>query len=358
MQQQKQDYYPAFCYYIFMIIQENIPLKDYTTFRIGGPARYFVEISTIDELQKAVSFAKEKSLSVFILGGGSNMLVSDNGFSGVVIKISIMGKELHEQDSERVEVIAGAGEEWDAFVGYTVSENLHGLENLSLIPGNVGAAPVQNIGAYGTEVKNTISWVEVFNTETYSLEKFTNTECLFEYRDSYFKKPEGKKYVITRVAFVLTRNGSLSTDYKDVRDYIAAHASTDLSLQKVRDIIIAIRIKKLPDVKLVGTAGSFFKNPIIPIAQYQILLETYPDMPRYVVNVELVKIPAAWILDNLCGFKGYRDGEVGVYQNQALVLVNFGGGTATQISKLAEKMIACVKEKTNIVLEKEVQIIL
>ncbi|MES2437238.1 MAG: UDP-N-acetylmuramate dehydrogenase [Patescibacteria group bacterium] len=340
-----------------MTIQENILLKEHTTFHIGGAATYFVEVSTIDELQKAVSFAKEKKLKIFILGGGSNVLVSDSGFEGLVIKIVIKGRELKELGEGKVEVVAGAGEEWDAFVGFVVDQNLFGLENLSYIPGSVGATPVQNIGAYGSEVKDTISWVEVFNSESNELEKFTNEQCKFAYRDSYFKKSEGKKYIIIRVAFLLSRNGKLSTDYKDVKDYIATNNIFDLTLQKVREIITAIRIKKLPDVKLIGTAGSFFKNPIVPIQHYKDLLELYPTMPHYVLDTETVKVPAAWILDNLCGFKGYRDGEVGVYQNQALVLVNFGGGNADQVAELAEKMIACVKEKTKIVLEKEVQYI-
>ncbi len=212
-----------------MTIQENILLKEHTTFKIGGPAQYFVEIFTIDELQKAVSIAKEKSLPIFILGGGSNILVADSGFQGLVIKICIKGKEMRELSNEKVEVIVGAGEDWDSFVGYTVEHNLFGLENLSYIPGSVGATPVQNIGAYGTEVKDTISWVEVFNTEKNSIEKFSNKECLFDYRDSYFKKTEGKKYIIIRVAFLLSRHGTLSIDYKDVRDYIAANNLSDLT---------------------------------------------------------------------------------------------------------------------------------
>lgn len=350
-----------------MNVQENIPLKDFTTFRIGGSARYFAVVISIEELKEAAAYAKERSLPIFVLGGGSNILVSDQGFPGLVIKIKIQGIESKEVDHNKVEVIAGAGEDWDQFVGNMVEHGLYGIENLSLIPGSVGAAPVQNIGAYGVEAKDTLSWVEVFNIETGEIEKLTNVQCAFTYRDSIFKKPEGKKYIITRVAFLLSKEGKLSTAYKDVAEYIKNNNVIDLTLQKIRDIVIDIRTKKLPDVKEIGTAGSFFKNPIIPKSTFEELLKQYPELPGYVVVSSpafpkegvggVYKIPAAFLLDKLCGFKGYRDGNVGVYKTQALVLVNFNGATAKEIFSLSEKMIACVKEKTNIILEREVQLI-
>ncbi len=361
-----------------MKIQQHIPLNTHTTFRIGGRANYFVEITTIQELKEAVDFAHKNNLTIFVLGGGSNVLISDKGFPGLVIKIELKGIEVKEEErknnkEEKTEVISAAGEVWDDFVKYTVEKGLFGLENLSLIPGSVGAAPVQNIGAYGSEVKETISWVEAFDTETQKIKTFSNQECEFKYRDSVFKKPEYKKYIITRVAFSLNTAGKLNTEYRDVKNYIVEHAIpvSELSLQKVRDIVVDIRTKKLPDVKEVGTAGSFFKNPIIPKSHYEELQKQYPNIPGYPAEVtpsrferesrplgpEGVKVPAAWMLDNLCGFKGFRDGEVGVYKNQALVLVNFGSATFEQVNSLADKMIECVKEKTNIVLEKEVQII-
>ncbi len=342
-----------------MTITENILLKDHTTFRIGGPARYFVVVKSVEELREAITFAQEKNLAYFVLGGGSNVLISDAGFSGLVIKNEIMGIQENILDTNTTEIIVGAGENWDAFVAYAVSHGLYGIENLSLIPGTVGAAPVQNIGAYGVEIKDTIQWVEVFDAQENMIKKFTNQECEFEYRDSVFKKVEYKKYIITRVCFLLKKNGVVRADYKDIANYIESHALniSELSLKLMREIVIDIRTNKLPDVKAVGTAGSFFKNPIISQEKYNELKIKYQDMPSFPAANNNVKIPAAWLLDKLCGFKGYRDGDVGVYQNQALVLVNFGNASAQDILSLAEKMIACVKEKTGIELEKEVQII-
>jgi UDP-N-acetylmuramate dehydrogenase len=341
-------------------IQEHISLKDLTTFKIGGEARFFATVHSIDELKGALAWAKEKHLEIFVLGGGSNILMGDKGWDGLVIKIEIKGIELKGN-----ELVGGAGENWDSFVGYAVEHGLYGIENLSLIPGSVGATPVQNIGAYGVEVKDTISWVESINSETGELKIFNNNECGFAYRDSFFKKPEGKKYIITRVAFNLKKEGILSTEYRDIKKYIEENKILDLTLQKIRDIVIDIRTKKLPDVRIIGTAGSFFKNPIISLSDYQNLLTRYPDLPGYSqksafagATADTIKIPAAWMLDNLCGFKGYKEGDVGVYKNQALVLVNFGNAKAQDIFDLSEKMIACVKEKTNIILEREVQMIL
>jgi len=343
-----------------MIVQENISLAEYTTFRIGGPARYFAVVKDIEELEEAVVFAREKNTKLFALGGGSNILVSDTGIDCLVIKLEITGVDFIEKDPQRGEweVIAGAGENWDVFVAQTVERGLGGLENLSLIPGTVGAAPVQNIGAYGAEVANTISWVDVYNTETGDLETLGNPECDFAYRNSIFKKPEVKKYIITRVAFKLSSKAKLNTQYKDIQNYITNHDlnKDQLTIKDVRNIVIDIRTNKLPDVTKIGTAGSFFKNPIIEKNLYEKLGEKYTDMPHFQTpDPEKVKVPAAWLLDKLCGFKGYKKGDIGVYQNQALVLVNTGKGTAEEIKALAQQMIDCVKEKTGITLEREVE---
>lgn len=340
-----------------MTISENITLADKTTFRIGGEARFFCVATSVDDVIEAVEFAREKSLPIFVLGGGSNVLVADEGFPGLVIKIEITGIEENDR-GEEVELIIGAGVDWDECVAFAVSKKLSGLENLSLIPGTVGAAPVQNIGAYGAEVKDTISWVEAVDSTTGDVETISNDECQFSYRDSMFKT-SGKKYIITKVAFRLKKNTALNTEYKDIKNYITQHGISEeqLSIELIRGIVIEIRKNKLPDVSVVGTAGSFFKNPIISKANYSDLLLQYPDMPHYAVDDDRVKIPAGWILDTVCGYKGYRDGEVGVYKNQALVLVNFGNATAQEIKNLSEKMIRDVKEKTKINLETEVQFI-
>jgi UDP-N-acetylmuramate dehydrogenase len=349
---------PCFVF-VFMNIEENISLKEYTTFKIGGNARYFIRIQEIHDLQIAIAFAQGKNLPVFVLGGGSNIVMSDEGFPGLVIKMEIEDVIVNEGKDGKVIVSAGAGVNWDVLVAETVQNNLHGLENLSLIPGTVGAAPVQNIGAYGAEIKNCIEWVEALDQETGVMRHFSNQECEFKYRWSFFKTPEGKKYIITRVGFVLTHNGELNTSYRDITEYIKTNAlsETELNLQKVRDIVVDIRTKKLPSLAEYGTAGSFFKNPIIKKSDYEKLLVQYPLMPHYPAGDNTVKVPAAWILDNLCGFKGYKDGEVGVYKNQALVLVNFGQAKSADIKNLAQKMISCVQEKTNIILEREVEYI-
>jgi UDP-N-acetylmuramate dehydrogenase len=355
-----------------MNIQENISLKEYTTFRIGGPARFFIVVKNIVDLTDALVFAQEKKLPIFILGGGSNILMSDNGFDGLVIKNEIKGISFEEKkDNPEVPegttlVVAGAGEDWDQFVGLTVEKNLFGLETLSLIPGTVGAAPVQNIGAYGSEVKTSVRFVEAMHIDTGELCIFTNAQCDFTYRHSFFKTEEGRKFVITRVGFLLKQHDTPNVSYRDIQKYIEENklTETDVTLQKVREIVIHIRTNKLPSVKDYGTAGSFFKNPIISRIQYEELLAKYPGLPGFSTGSssakameDEIKIPAAWILDNVCGFKGYREGDVGVYKNQALVLVNYGNATEQDIKSLAEKMIACVKEKTNINLEREVEYI-
>ena len=345
-----------------MNIQENVPLAPFTTFRIGGVARFFVQVRSVADVEEAAAFAKGKK--VFILGGGSNLLISDSGFDGLVIKNEIMGvdEESVTASDGRIytRIISGAGESWDSLVEYTVvKKGLYGLENLSLIPGTVGATPVQNIGAYGAEAKDTIEWVEVYNPATKQIERLSNADCKFAYRDSIFKH-ERKGNIILRVAFLLAKNGQLNTEYKDLKNYFATKI-TPPSLCDVRDAVIKIRTDKLPDISKIGTAGSFFKNAMVTREQYQELLKKYPNMPVFSLSAsnsggnEMVKVPVAWILDNVCGFKGVKRGQVGVYQNQALVLVNFGGGTAQQIKDLANEMIASVKEKTGIDISPEVE---
>jgi UDP-N-acetylmuramate dehydrogenase len=245
-----------------MDTQENISLKELTTFKIGGNARFFARIKNISDLEKAITFAHEKNLKIFVLGGGSNILFHDQGFDGLVVKMEIMDVVINGNVGDKVIVSAGAGVEWDLLVAGTVAHRLYGLENLSLIPGTVGAAPVQNIGAYGSEVKNTIEWVEAIDIDTGNVRRFSNHECAFGYRTSFFKTPAGKKYIIARVGFSLTRNGKINTSYRDIAEYIKNNAISDaeLSLQKIRDMVIDIRTKKLPNLKEYGTAGSFFKN--------------------------------------------------------------------------------------------------
>lgn len=320
--------------------------------RVGGPARFFCVVKTIDELERSIYYAKENKLSFFILGGGSNIIVKDKGFNGLVIKIEIKGIEIIEEENNTL-LIASAGEVWDDIVLYSVEKGLYGIENLSAIPGTVGAAPIQNIGAYGVEVCETLQWVEVFNTKEMKMQKISNPECKFRYRSSIFKKEKGKHFIVTRVSFSLKKEGKVKINYKDVREYFRDKNIKNPSLYNVRNAIIAIRSSKLPNLKEVGTVGSFFKNPIINNESFKFLKEKYPDIPSYPVDDSHVKIPLAWILDVICSLKGLKKMHIGLYKNQPLILIHFGGGTAQEIDVFAEEIEEMVREKTKIKIERE-----
>ncbi len=331
-----------------MKIEESVSLAPYTTFRIGGEARFFVEPATIDDLAGAVRFAKEKDLPILVLGEGSNMLIPDSGFAGLVIRPRIVGVALDENGL----LVAGAGEHWDDIVAFSVARNFSGLENLSYIPGTVGAAPVQNIGAYGSEIKNTLAWVEVFDTHTEAARKLTAAECGFGYRESFFKSDAGKKFIITCVAFQLSKDAQPNISYKDLANYFVGKAMPTIA--EVRDAVISIRKAKLPDVAEVGTAGSFFKNPIISEEKYQSLLAEFPGLPSFPAEGSQRKIPLAWILDKALGLNGFREGNVGLYKTQPIAIVNFGGATYLEVKKIAEKITMMVQEKIGINVEWEV----
>lgn len=297
-------------------IQENVSLKEYTTFKTGGTARFFCEVNSIDELKQALTLHKK----FFILGGGSNILMGD--YDGLIIKMNI----------------DNAGRNWDDFVAENIAKGNYGLENLSYIPGTVGAAPVQNIGAYGVEVGDRIEKVHTLNAETLKERIFTKEECEFSYRNSIFKKQ--KEWIITHVEFNFT--DKINTLYKGLENLKTP--------QEIRDTVIKIRKEKLPDWHVLGTAGSFFKNPIVPINSVK-----YPDLPKYPYSDTHEKISLAWILDNVCGLKDFRIGNVGTYKNQALVIVNYGGATAKEVDEFAKKIEGVVLEKTGLVIEREVE---
>jgi UDP-N-acetylmuramate dehydrogenase len=336
-----------------MKILENVLLKEYTTFKIGGPAKFFCIVKNEDDLIEAYNFSKKNKLPVFVLGGGSNILVSDTGYSGLIIKMEMMGIA-HAEDGNTVRVTAMAGENWDKLVEKMVTMGFYGLENLSNIPGTVGAASIQNIGAYGAEVKDSIESVYVLDMQKDEYKTFTNFDCHFDYRNSIFKEELGR-YVILSVTFKLNKEGKLNFNYKDIQEAFAAKRVKEPTLKHMREIIIDIRNRKLPDLKKYGTAGSFFKNVIVSSAKAKELLEKYPEMIVHAVNNKKVKIPLAWILDHVCGFRGVKKGNVGTYQNQALVLVNFGDATAKEIIDLAQKMVDKVYEETGIEIEPEVE---
>lgn len=339
-----------------MEIQHGVSLKDHTTFKTGGNASLFCIVTTREELVETVTYAEMQKIPFYIFGGASNILVSEKGFDGLVIKIAIQGISFNNfPDTVRMSVEAGVS--WDECVEVAVKHGLCGLENLSLIPGTVGAAPIQNIGAYGVEVKDFIESIEVFNIETKSFEILTKEMCQFGYRDSIFKKKEGKKYIVMSAHFLLSRKGVLKTEYKDVHEYFKENGG-EVTLQSLRNAIIAIRTHKLPDVRILGTAGSFFKNPVVKKDVVENLQKDFPLIPMYPIEkVGYVKTSAAFLIDKIANMKGLRDGDVGTYQNQALVLVNYGNATGEDVLAFAQKIQKEVLEKTGITIDLEVQVL-
>jgi len=340
-----------------MQIRENVLLAPFTTFKAGGEARYFDEVTNTDDLEKAVLFARERNAPIFILGGGSNILVSDNGFYGLAIKISLRGIR-RENENDLARVIVSAGEAWDDFVEYAVSNGLHGLENLSGIPGSVGAAPIQNIGAYGVEAGDLIENVSALDSETGAVKNFSGEECDFSYRGSFFKTGAGKKFVILSVTFLLKLKAPLSLGYRGISDYFKDRGirEKDASIKDTRAAVLAIRQSKLPPLEKFGTAGSFFKNPVVSLEKLNDLLRVFPDTPYFTEENGVVKIPAAYLIEK-SGFKGTRRGDAGVYDKHALVLVNLGGAKSADIYALAGEIRCGVFEKTGILLESEVNLV-
>ena len=334
-------------------IQEHEPLSRHTTFRIGGPARFFVEARTEGEVREALAFGRERGLPVFVLGGGSNVLASDAGFAGVVVRIATRGLSAEELPGG-VEVVAAAGEEWDAVVEFAVAGGLYGLENLSLIPGRVGAAVVGNIGAYGTEVKDVLAWAETLDLRSGQARRWTRQECQFGYRQSFFKSHEGRNFIITRAAFSLSRSGAVNTKYRDVQEHFAGRSIATPTLAQVREAVSTIRRRKLPDLARFGTAGSFFKNPVIPRDKYAALAARFPGLPGHDEGNQLVKVPLGWLLDKACGLKGAWRGRVGTYAEQALVIVS-DGGTAAEVEAFARELVQAVKDKAGLDVDWEVE---
>jgi len=337
-----------------MLLHTNVLLAPYTTFQTGGLADYFCRVTSLDELREAIRKGKEKKLPVFILGGGSNILVHDDGVRGLVVKLDLVGTEINQKAAGKASVTASAGESWDRLVASTVERGLYGLENLSGIPGTVGATPIQNIGAYGVEVGDVIEWVEVFDTETMRCMTLGNEECLFSYRNSIFKTDGGKKFVITKVCYRLTHDGMLNTSYGDVTRFLHAHNISSPTLADMRRAILSIRESKFPDIRKIGTAGSFFKNPVLPKAKADQLIKRFPDIPRFSLKDGRIKVPIAWILDHALAWKGVRRSHVGVYKDHSLVIMHFGGGTTQEIQTFAKEIQQDVKENIGIDIESEV----
>ena len=331
----------------------NFSLKDLNTFGIDVLAAQYLECTTVDSLKEAISISNEINENRLILGGGSNILFTGN-FDGVVIHPVITGVETLEEDEGSVTLRVGSGVEWDSLVEHTVNEGLGGLENLSLIPGSVGASPIQNIGAYGVEVKDSIVWVEGLYIESQKPFLLKNHECKFGYRDSVFKNELKGKVVVTYVVFKLSKQPSLVTHYGNLEAEMDKLGGKNL--MNLRQAVIDIRNSKLPDPKILGNAGSFFKNPVVDITIVEELQKEFEKVPYYPVSENEVKLPAGWLIEQ-SGWKGKRMGNVGVHKEQALVLVNYGGAKGSEVVELAHKVRQSVMERFNVSLEMEVNVV-
>jgi UDP-N-acetylmuramate dehydrogenase len=333
-----------------MQVQENIALAPYTTFKLGGPARYFVPVKTAGELTEALAFAKEKSLSVFVLGGGSNVLISEGGFDGLVIKIEIKNGLTVDETS----VAASAGENWDELVAFCAQRGLWGIENLSGIPGTIGGAVVQNIGAYGAVLSQVLTLVAVYDTRDEQVKMLPVAECKFGYRGSIFKQEEGR-YIVLAATLRLSSLPTPNISYKDLHARFQGQTPT---LKEIRDAVLEIRKAKFPDLLVEGTAGSFFKNPIMSQADAAFLQEKYPEMPIFhMPETDGVKVPLAWLLDNALHLKGYAVDGARLFEKQALVIAATRKASANDVKKLATFVQEKVFEELKIKIEPEVKII-
>ncbi len=333
-------------------IQQNISLKPYNTFGIDVKAKKFVSITSITDLKEIIAERDD----FFILSGGSNLLLTKD-FDKLVIHLNLKGKEVVEENDDHVLVNVQAGENWHEFVLWCLDHDFGGVENLSLIPGNVGTAPIQNIGAYGVELKDFMHELEALEVELGNLVKFKNADCEFGYRDSIFKRHAKGKYIITSVTFKLAKgNHKLNTSYGAIQSELEKKGIENPNIKDLSNAVIAIRQSKLPDPKELGNSGSFFKNPVISKHQFRQLQHKHPEVPFYTVSETEVKVPAGWLVEQ-CGFKGQRFGDAGVHKKQALVLVNYGNATGQEIFELSKKIQQTVKETFEIYLEAEVNII-
>ncbi len=354
-------------------MKTNVSLKPYNSFGFDAVAKQFAEINEVNDLQaliKSGAFQQQKTL---ILSGGNNILFQNEVFDGLVLYINTKGIEILRENENEVVVRAQAGEDWPDFVRFCVGKGWHGVENLAHIPGKVGAAPVQNIGAYGMELKDSFVQCEAMDLATGETKVFNKAECRFGYRESIFKGELKGRYIITSVNFLLKKNAPLHLEYGNIKAYLEQNGIENPTLQQLHDAICAIRVAKLPDVKQIGSAGSFFKNPVIKREQFEALLKEYPTMPHYDEPNGKVKVPAGWLIEHsgpstlrraqgsgtagATSWKGWREEHVGVYDKQALVLVHYGGGKGQEIVELAHKIQDSVDKKFGIRISPEVNFV-
>ncbi|HJW18862.1 MAG TPA: UDP-N-acetylmuramate dehydrogenase [Flavisolibacter sp.] len=336
-------------------MQHNISLKAYNTFGINVNARLYAAFSSIYELETLLAYRAVHKPDLLVLGGGSNILLTKD-YEGLVLKNELKGIEVVNEDNDHLYIRAGAGENWNQFVMYCVSRGYAGVENLSLIPGNVGASPMQNIGAYGVEIKDQFHELEAYHIYEHRLIRFSLNDCAFGYRDSVFKNKYKGQFVITSVTYRLNKIPTFNIKYGAIRQELDAMGIQDLSIEAISKAVIHIRTSKLPDPGIIGNAGSFFKNPVIELTKFRSLEKEFPGIPSFPAQDGYIKVPAGWLIEQ-CGWKGFRKGDAGCYSNQALVLVNYGNATGTEIYALSTDIIKSVDEKFGIELEREVNII-
>ena len=338
-----------------MNIIENYPLLKLNTFGVDVKAKYFTSINTIIELIEATKTNVFKDLELLILGGGSNILFTKD-FDGLVILNNIKGKEIISQNQQSIFLKIGAGENWHELVMYCVDNGWGGIENLSLIPGNTGTAPMQNIGAYGVEIKETFLELEALEISSGKIVKFNNSDCEFGYRESVFKNKMKNQYIILNITLELKKNPVLNINYGDVKAILESQNIKNPGIKEVSNAIISIRQSKLPDPKKIGNSGSFFKNPIVSLNQLELIKKKYPNVVNYEINENEFKIAAGWLIER-AGWKGKKFNNYGIHEKQALVLVNYGLANGMEIFELSEKIILDIKDKFGIKLEREVNII-
>ena len=347
-----------------MKIEENISLKQYNTFGINVSAKYFARFNTVEELHELLEFKKLQTTNLqfptLILGGGSNILFTKD-FDGLILKNEIMGIRTVKEDEHHIYVHAGAGENWQGFVQHCIGKNWAGIENLSLIPGHVGASPIQNIGAYGVELKDIFFSLEAFHIKEKKIISFSLNDCEFAYRESVFKKKSSNQFVITGVTYRLNKEPVFNIAYGVIEQELERAGVKQLSISAVSKAIIHIRSNKLPDPSVTGNAGSFFKNPHVPAVAFMKIKDKYPNLVGYPQDNGDVKIAAGWLIEH-CGppgvlsWKGFRKGDAGCHNRQSLVLVNYGNAIGKEIYDLSEEILQCVKDKFGVELEREVNI--
>lgn len=338
-----------------MKIEQNYSLESYNTFRLPVKTRWFMEYETEEELQTILRDEYFQELLSLHIGGGSNLLFL-NDYNGIILHSAIKGLELIEETDDSVFLRIGAAEVWDDVVAYAASRGWGGIENLSLIPGETGAAAVQNIGAYGVELKDVVTTVEAYNQLTFEKRIFSNSDCEYAYRHSFFKHEHHDPFIITYVTIRLQKQPVFNLSYGNLKEKIGSYDDGTLTPQLVRDMIVSVREEKLPDPDKIGNAGSFFMNPVVPVTLFERLKQEYPAIPAYPAKDGLVKLSAGWLIEQ-CGLKGKRLDTVAVYEKQALVIVNLGGATGHEIALLAEYIRQEVEKKFGVLLTPEVKYI-